>query len=151
MVPVRRFPHDGHMSGSTNEQAPTSWSPPPPVGTEDPVEEPTTGPVVLQLLAAGIGAVAAAILGSALGGITAMALANDCSPNDGWCGLGAAVGGLMIGLLVAVIAYVVAGVVTIVWRREPGNRAIPIVVHLTIPPAVVLFLLLLGAVAETLS
>ncbi len=148
MVSIRRVPHDGHMNGSTNEQ---TWDAPTVPDDELRTPEPATGPVALQLLAAGVGALAAAVFGLAIGGATALALAGSCSPNDDWCGLGAAVFGASAGLLAAAIAYVVGGVVAIVRRRSPGTRAIPMTIHLAIPPTVVVVMLMLGALAETLS
>lgn len=139
----------GPMNRSTDEQPPQVWDPPTPTGNER--EGQVLGPVALQLIAAGVAAVAATVLGVGVGWLAFAGMSNDCSPSDGWCGLGAALGGALVGLLVAVITYIVVGVLVIVTRREQGRRAVPITIHLAIPPAVVLTLTILGALAETLS
>lgn len=108
-------------------------------------------PVALLLATAAIAGAIAAAAGTLVGFAAAAASASDCSPNDGWCDLGAALIGLAFGVLAGVIAYVVAGVVIISRFRPAGSRAKHVAAHLAFPPAVIVALTVLSAIVEGIS
>ncbi len=110
--------------------------PPPPPPASTPVAPAPTRlrhPVALFAVAFVIGSVAAGVVGFGLGGLVLASSSSNCSPSDAWCGLGAAIMGVLIGAVTGAIAYVVAGVVTIFRSRPPGLRGQHVLAHLTLP------------------
>jgi hypothetical protein len=99
-------------------------------------------PWVLSIVAATVGIVA----GIGLGYVTGWSIesSTSCSPNDGWCDLGAAVTGVFVGTLVGVIAYVAAGVIVIFRARPKHHRSHPIIIHVLLPIAAVAILIAIG-------
>ncbi len=89
----------------------------------------------------GIGLAAAAVIGTAVGMLVYSGSAADCN-SDGWCELGAALFGLLAGCLAALVAHIVAGVAFIRRHCPPGQRTVPIVLHIGVP--VMLFGILLA-------
>lgn len=102
-------------------------------------------PLALFAVAALIGVVIAVAGGVPIGFLAAESAMNDCSPSDGWCGLGAALTGIFVGFLVGVIAYVVAGVAIVRRCRQAGRRATHIAAHIAAPLG---FALLAGLAAN---
>ena len=104
-------------------------------GDEDsaPIETRLAHPVSLAAVAAALGLLITAVVGGAVFAIVYFATATSCSPNDGWCELGAAVLGLLISIILGAIAYVIVGVVTIFRCRPAGRRAAHIAIHIAIP------------------
>jgi hypothetical protein len=90
-------------------------------------------PLALFAVAALVGVTIAFASGVPIGFLAAESALNDCSPGDGWCGLGAALAGIFVGLLVGVIAYVVAGVAIVRRCRQAGRRAGHIAAHIAAP------------------
>ncbi len=106
-------------------------------------------PAAVSLLAASIGLVAGLVFGFGIGRL--VVATSECTPTDGWCDLGAALGALLFGGLAGVVAYVVAGVITIHRLRPPDERAIPIAIHVAIPPGLVVLGIVLGGLSEALG
>jgi hypothetical protein len=86
-------------------------------------------PLALFAVTAGIGIASAIAAGVVIGLIGTVVGSAGCSPNDGWCDLGAAVLGVLAGVAAAAVAYVVAGVLAIRRFRPPTRRAAPIALH----------------------
>ena len=110
--------------------------PPPPAGPDSEVAEAherLRHPLALFAVAALVGIMIAVAGGVPIGFLAAESAMNDCSPSDGWCGLGAALAGMFFGLLVGVTGYVIAGVATIRRCREAGRRAGHIAAHIAAP------------------
>lgn len=130
------FPHSGPVIDELS----------PPDTLDDRRRAPTRGccePVALFFAAFGIGVLAAIVSGIAAGLLVALVSSNGCSPNDGWCDLGAIVFGLMAGVAAAAIGYVVSGVIVIRHHRDRGDRAMPILAHLAAAPVTGATLMLL--------
>ena len=130
--PGPTIPHTGDM----NEHRPTVPPPPPPAA--EPVASVPTRlrhPAALFFAAFAIGAAAAAIVGVGLGGLVLASASADCPPSDGWCGLGAAIMGLLVGVVTGTVAYIVAGVVTIYRSRPTGRRGQHVLAHIVVPIA----------------
>lgn len=108
-------------------------------------------PIALFLATTAMAAAIAVAVGTVVGLAVGAASASDCSPNDGWCDLGAALIGVAFGGLAGVIAYVVAGVVIIRRFRPQGDRAKHVAAHLAFPPAVIVTLSALSAIVEAIS
>ena len=68
--------------------------------------------------------------------------AAQCSPNDGWCGLGAALLGIAVATLVGAVTYVAAGVVVIRRHRPAGQRAGYVLAHVGAAATILLVALL---------
>lgn len=102
-------------------------------------------PLALFVVAAIIGLGAAVATGLPTGLLAAEAAMNDCSPSDGWCGLGAALMGLLVGGLVGIVTYVGAGVAVVRRCRSVGRRAGHIAAHIVSPA---LFVVLAGLLSE---
>ena len=100
-------------------------------------------PVLLMAASLGIGLIAAAVIGTSVGMLVYSGSAAGCN-TDGWCELGAAIYGLLAGCLAAVVAHIVAGVVFIRRNRPPGQRTLPVVLHIGIPVMLFGFLLALS-------
>ena len=98
-------------------------------------------PVLLVAASLGIGLTAAGVIGTAVGLLVYSGSAAGCN-TDGWCELGAAIYGLLAGCLAALIAYIVAGVVFIRRSLPPGQRNVPVVLHIGLP--IILYGLLLA-------
>jgi hypothetical protein len=94
-------------------------------------------PAVLAAAAAALGLVTGALVGAGVAWLVYVAATADCSPSDGWCELGAAAGGLVLGAAAAAIAYLTAGITLIYRHRSSGHRASPILTHIAIPLAVI--------------
>lgn len=120
----------------------STWAPPtattPPAGP--PVAPIPTPPhprrlntIALTALAFVLGNVAALVVGGIVGGVAIGAAANECSPGETWCGLGAAFIGIALAMLAGAIGYVAAGVVLIRQCRPAGERLGAMVVHLALP------------------
>ncbi len=126
------------------------FPPPPPPAAKPVVPAPTTlrHPVALFAVAFVIGSVAAGVVGFGLGGLVLASSSSNCSPSDGWCGLGAAIMGLLVGVVTGAIAYVVAGVVTIFRSRPAGLRGQHILAHLTIPIAAYVILAAISGIIQ---
>lgn len=150
-------PHDGHMHDTNTPVPPPPPPPPPPPQSPVPPasehggEVGGSGRIALHVVATGAGFGAAVVGGGLIGWLAAAVMANDCSPSDGWCELGAAIGGALLGLVVAVVAHLVTGVLIISRRRPAGRRAGPIAVHVAIPVVVAAGLALLGACMEAVG
>lgn len=112
-------------------------------GASDDASRRLPHPVALFVVAAAVGIVAALAIGFSVGALMVGAGTSDCSPSDGWCELGAAVIGVLIGAAAGTIAYIVGGVMTIVRCRPDGARSRHIIAHLLLPVAT----LALGSVA----
>jgi hypothetical protein len=99
-----------------------------------PVTVPTSGlhPAAVFVLAVLIGLVAAVPVGFLAGFVTYSGLAADCG-SDGWCELGAALGGGAMGLLVGYVTYAVAGITAIFKWRAPGQRLVLALTQATAP------------------
>lgn len=93
-----------------------------------------------------MGIVAALAVGFSVGALMVAAGSSDCSPSDGWCELGAALVGLLVGAAAGVVAYIVSGVMTIVRCRPDGARSRYVVAHLLLPVATLTFTSAVGAI-----
>ncbi|NNE11665.1 MAG: hypothetical protein HKN41_05400 [Ilumatobacter sp.] len=130
---------------------------PPPAPDADPMGPPIRfgprgrldHPVALFATAVGIASAVSVVLGTLVGWFVMASSEASCSPSDGWCELGAALMGIFLGLTVAAIAYTVAGVVVIRRSRPKGERAPQIAAHIAFPPAVIIVLTVLSALAES--
>jgi hypothetical protein len=92
----------------------------------------------------------AGVIGTILGFAAGASSASSCSPNDGWCGLGAALAGLVAGFASGLVAYVTTSVIMTVRCRPRGRRAGHILAALAAPPALVLLLAFLGTLTDAL-
>lgn len=92
-------------------------------------------PVALFVVAAAVGMVAALVVGFGVGALVVAAGTSDCSPSDGWCELGAALVGVLVGAAAGTVAYIVGGVMTIVRCRPVSARGRHVVAHLLLPVA----------------
>ena len=81
----------------------------------------------------------------ATGALVAAEAADDCSPSDSWCELGAAISGLLVGGLIGLVVYVATGLGIVRRCRPAGSRAGHIAAHIVSP---VLLLVLAGLIAE---
>jgi hypothetical protein len=79
-------------------------------------------------------------IGFPVGALVAGAAMNDCSPSDGWCGLGAVLAGALFGGLAGLVAYVGTGVAVVRRCRSAGRRTGHIAAH-TVSPFLLLVLL----------
>ena len=59
-------------------------------------------------------------------------MAADCG-SDGWCNLGASLGGIAVGVLVAYVAYVIAGIIAVFRWQVPGHRLVLVLAHAGTP------------------
>lgn len=100
-------------------------------------------PALFVAASVGIGLTAAAAIGTVIGMLVYSGSAAGCN-NDGWCELGAAIYGLLAGGLAGVVAHIVAGVVFIRRHRPPGQRTLPVVLHIGVPIMLYGFLLALS-------
>lgn len=116
-------------------------SPFPPPSTDTAPATPQTvrlhHPAALFALAAGLGGIAALVVGLPTGALVMAAASSDCTQSDGWCELGAAVFGLFAGLAIGAIAYIVTGVMTIARCRPTGRRSTHVLVHIALPLALI--------------
>ena len=103
-------------------------------------------PILMVVSAVGAGLGLAGVIGWLFGMLAYSISVADCSPNDGWCELGAALLAVAAGVVTGLIAYVVAGVTLIRRWREPGHRVGPIAAQIGIPLAVVGALFLLSMI-----
>ncbi len=141
-----------------NEPAP--MPPPPPSAQPGPPAPPAQSvtaplrwphPVALFAVAASIASASGVAIGVLAGLLSWSAGSSNCTPNDGWCDLGAALLGLAVGVLIGGITYVVAGVTTIVRSRPRGRRAGYVVAVLGFPVALIGGLTLLGMAISELT
>lgn len=133
--------HTGDMSVPVPPPSTPAPPPPPPLRRER-----LAHPAALFAAAAGLGVLAATVVGGGIGLLVAAGASADCSTNDGWCELGAALFGLLAAVLAGAIAYIVAGVALVVRCRPTGRRAFHILAHLAAPFALVLLGALLGTI-----
>ncbi len=123
--------------------------PPPPAATlVSPAPTRLRHPVALFAVAFVIGSLAAGVVGFGLGGLVLASSSSNCSPSDAWCGLGAAIMGLLIGVVTGAIAYIVAGVVTIFRSRPAGLRGQHVLAHLTLPFVAYLVLAAISSIIQ---
>lgn len=106
-------------------------------------------PVGLFAAAVAVASAFAGVVGTAVGLLVASSSASSCSPSDGWCGLGAALAGILMGLATATVVYIVAGVVTIRRCRPVGERAAHIAAHIAFPFATFVLLSMLHLLTAT--
>ncbi len=118
-----------------------------------PVTSPSAGssgrlrhPAALFALASGLGIGAAIIVGLGAGTLVMESSSSNCSSSDGWCELGAAILGVLIGVAIGAIAYVIVGVMTVVRHRPAGHRSALVIALLTLPVALLVASAVLGAI-----
>jgi hypothetical protein len=145
MVRDAGMPHDGAMTDQPTFSPPATPFPPPPPPTVESTPGRLGHPVALFVVAVIAGLGAALATGIPAGFLAAQVAANDCSPSDPWCGLGAALAGLFIGGLVALGSYIVAGVTVIRNCRSAGRRAAHVVSHLVSPLLLILLAIIAGS------
>ncbi len=127
MAVFARLAHHGRMPVHT------PLPPPTPRAEAAPSPDRLAHPLALVGVAALVSSVVALVTGIPLGALTAVAAANDCSPSEMWCDLGAALLGGAVGAAAAGVAYVTSGVVIVRRCRPAGRRAGYIVAHLAVP------------------
>lgn len=116
--------------------------PPPPSPTQVQSTE-RRHPVVVAVLAATTGLVGGVLAGLVIGRLVIASY--ECSPGDGWCGLGAAISGMFLGGVAGIATYVTAGIVAIFHLRPAGDRGLPVAVHLAVPAGLAVLATALGA------
>ncbi len=142
MVPGGAIAHAGAMTNRASTTPTPPPLPPPPQPTGDPVSggfaDRMPGAIGLFALTTFVGLLAALAAGVPIGMLVGAAALDDCSPSDGWCGLGAAIMGFFLGALAGGIAYIAAGVAIVRRFRAAGHRAGQIAAHLVAPVALLL-------------
>ena len=147
MAARRRVAHTGGMTDHSPFPPPTVPTAAPKPESETTKSDRLPHPVALFVVAGALGALAALVIGGGVGFLSAAMASADCSPSDGWCGLGALVVGVFMGLIAGGIAYIAAGVMTIFRFRRDGRRAGHVLAHLAAPFALVL----IGAILAGIS
>lgn len=101
-------------------------------------------PAALFAVAFTVSMVIAGTVGYGIGALTYAQGTSNCTPSDGWCEFGAAIGALLVGLAIGTIAYIVVGAVTIFRCRPSGSRSSHVVAHLVFPIAAFISLGVIG-------
>jgi hypothetical protein len=131
---------------------PSSTLPPPPPATRADVDPRSRHrlqrPLTLLLVAVSVGVGLAIVVGAAVGLLVFAASAGTCSPDDGWCELGAVLTGLVTGGAAAVAAYLATGAAVVCRYRPRGRRAPHITAVVGVPPAALIVLTLLGQLSS---